>query len=331
MSIADELALLANTKESLRVAIGLSTSIPFSQYAVNIPWVGDVIPATGIVFDFKKNRYAKDGKAVYLDDVSEFIRLSSATKWRDGQLVEVADNAPRISGEGLLNEEQRTNLIPYSASFTSGAWTVENCTASANASKAPDGTDTATLVTPAAGTGGRWVRIANKTSPRSNSYFVKSAGCRYVALAYSTTSTSVTFDLETGETLAGVVIVDFSVQRLPNGWWRISHTVQGGVLNTLLPVDTMRLVPYNGASSTFNGTDGIYLWGAQIEEGSFPTSYIPTKGTPATRSPDILNIPLLPTQTITGDWDDGVTYSLAGGIATFTGHGYIRNITVEAL
>ena len=82
---------------------------------------------------------------------------------------------------------------------------------------------------------------------------------------------------------------------------------------------------------TGDGVSGIYIWGAQVEVGSFPTSYIPTDGTPATQAPDILNIPLLPTQTITGDWDSGVTYSLAGGIATLTGHGYIRNITVEAL
>ena len=38
MSIATELALLASTKESLRVAIGLSTSIPFSQYASYLSW-----------------------------------------------------------------------------------------------------------------------------------------------------------------------------------------------------------------------------------------------------------------------------------------------------
>ena len=35
MSIADELALLANTKENLRVSLGLSKDVPFSQYAGN--------------------------------------------------------------------------------------------------------------------------------------------------------------------------------------------------------------------------------------------------------------------------------------------------------
>ncbi len=38
MSIATELALLANTKESLRVALGLSKDVPFSQYVLSIPF-----------------------------------------------------------------------------------------------------------------------------------------------------------------------------------------------------------------------------------------------------------------------------------------------------
>ena len=69
----------------------------------------------------------------------------------------------------------------------------------------------------------------------------------------------------------------------------------------------------------------------QLEAGDTLTSLIISSGSQATRAPDILNIPLLPSQIVTGDWDAGVTYEVANNIATFTGHGYIRNITVEAL
>ena len=327
MSIATKLALLANTKENLRVSLGLSKDVPFSQYAGNVPWTGDVIPATGTVFDFQKNRYAKDGKAVYLDYISEFIRLSSATKWQNGQLVEVQNDIPRISEEGLLNEEQRTNLVPYS-DVSAGKW-------------AHGGNHTTGVATGMPGILATGVRLVhNGEGPATYNYYQQLEPIPEV-----THTLSLFIRYEDGRDIVGEFGAPGSEGSSLNPFTIVINgramslsalkiqAVGGGVLRlsaSITPSDTvMRGWGLLIRPQHKEGLPPLYVTGYQIEVGSFPSSYIPTNGTPATRAPDILNIPLLPTQSLTGDWDAGVTYSVAGGTATFTGHGYIRNITVE--
>ena len=85
----------------------------------------------------------------------------------------------------------------------------------------------------------------------------------------------------------------------PNGWYRVWFTFTTGSYTNL----SFNIRPTSLQIGTF------YLWGAQVEAGSFPTSYVPRPDTStATRSPDSV--------TMTGDnfsdWynqSEGTVYS----------------------
>ena len=47
---------------------------------------------------------------------------------------------------------------------------------------------------------------------------------------------------------------------------------------------------FRSYTATANGTNGIYLWGAEIEIGAFTTSYIPTYASSASRPADIIKL-----------------------------------------
>ena len=219
------------------------------------------------------------------------------------------DNVPRIDYTGggcphILAEPQRTNLVTYSEDFTDGSWAKQNATVSSGFTS-PDGTLNATeiLETAVSGNHGAYYALnpASGGTDYSVSMFVKKLNRRYFGLQsyYNVDRGAIAFfDLDTGTLLyefaegTDYTVSNSKIEDYGNGWYKISTTFQiptstvlyaGFVLaDTEWTTGTSYDNPYTG-----DITKGAYIWGTQLEVGSYPTSLIPTSGSTVTRNQDI--------------------------------------------
>jgi hypothetical protein len=232
----------------------------------------------------------------------DFTRASAATRINAQGLIEtvaVGDNRlnyPLIDGvvqgcPSLLLEPQRTNLALYSEQFDNAAWTKSNSSITANAATSPDGyTNADKIVENTATSGHTTFQSISVTSGATYtiSAFGKAAERTRLWLDLYGGTNSANFDLSNGTILASSVGITAKIENYGNGWYRCSITGVAPAA-TIYPNVGPTTSSTTDNQYTGNGTNGLYLWGAQLEEGSYPTSYIPTSGTTATRSAETCN------------------------------------------
>ena len=225
-----------------------------------------------------------------------FERASSATRVNKQGLIEtVGADQPRVdylndSNGSLLLEPSRTNVITYSEDFSSG-WVLDDATIISNNAISPDGALNATLLKGNTNSSRHNLVISGQASSTGSfSIFVKAKELKYLQIASAnTTQQYVNFDLSNG--IIGTVGSAFSNAKLENygnGWYRCI-VVSANQFNAFY----VSLV--SGLNATWleswvmpNNTDGLYIFGAQLEEGSFPTSYLKSNsGSAVTRVADV--------------------------------------------
>ena len=199
-----------------------------------------------------------------------------------------ASTGTYVGSDGLIKTSP-VNLATYSEEFDNGYWTKVDVTVTANNEIAPDGTSTADTIVPSATSAGHYLSrsISITNSAHTTSVYAKAAGNRYIQLDLSASygvQCYANFDLQDGVLGSqGTDVASADIQELANGWYRCSMSVGlpvntgGSTFANLGVVDSLtatRLVAFTG-----DGTSGVHLWGAQLEEGPTATTYIPTSTT----------------------------------------------------
>jgi hypothetical protein len=198
-----------------------------------------------------------------------------------------------LAARGLLIEESRTNLLTYSEQFDNASWTVNNATVTANSTTAPDGTNTADLLTEDSSSGVHrlYKNITLTSVSHSASIYAKPNGRSWIYIRMDTASgLQAWFNISTGQVGTVQSGLTASIQSVGNGWYRC-------VISGVAVVSNNFLVGLsdanNGGNYAGDGTSGAYLWGAQLEAGSFATSYLPTLASTVTRSADVASVDTL--------------------------------------
>jgi hypothetical protein len=202
-------------------------------------------------------------------------------------------NIPRIdytngSCPSLLVEPQRTNLFTYSNTFSNAAWSKNSCTISANSIVSPDGIQNASKLVEGTANDSHHI-YQNVISSGQNTFtFYAKQGERKFVYAYAESAgQGKCFDLENGTLGVNIIAapLNSSITSVGNGWYRCSITIS--ITATALRIGACSA---NGTFSYLgNGTSGFYLYGAQLEAGSYPTSYIPTVASTVTRNADVIS------------------------------------------
>lgn len=213
----------------------------------------------------------------------------------DGTLTFLSANQIAVEPKGILVESAATNLVLYSQDMANATWAAANSGAAAptvtgNAAIAPDGTMTAARVDmPAVSALQYSVKYQGITTP--------GAGVYTVSVWLKAVSGSPKIYL--GQTTDSVTYESVLCAPTTSAWTRYSVTstsLGSGIGDFVqLGVDT------RDSGENPQGASSVYVWGWQVEAGSYASSYFPTTSSTATRGGDIVTGPALTTGT-TPSW-----------------------------
>jgi hypothetical protein len=226
------------------------------------------------------------------------------------QNTETRLNIPRLDYSNgtcpsLLVEPQRTNLLTYSSSFDNAAWVKSNASVTANTTTSPDGTQNADSLIENSATSDHLLYQGD--NPVAGAYtasvFMKKNTRQFGFLQIATDTAvnryTIVVDLNNGTMTASSTSgaptgTSYKIDSMGNGWYRLSVTAThtAGLLYSVFGLSNSANPTFSAVATPLysgDGTSSAYFWGAQLEAGSYPTSYIPTTSASVTRNADVIS------------------------------------------
>lgn len=250
----------------------------------------------------------------YLDSRWTYVRASNGTFLAsNGTLSYAGANTPRFDHDpvtlqckGLLLEEGRLNLVWNSSRMVGSGWGfgdgLNNLNAEiiADAGVAPDGSNTAAFFRHVTDVNTYYTyghniatQIANNvtytysvfvnsnTSPQEPLFtigqFDTLDGINSILINFSTAANGSVTGFTGGSSGSNVQLHSVGSQNYPNGWVRVYYSFR--YTSGARFISTKHDLVATGLTPAMSRVRGIYLWGSQLEQGPFPTSFIPTPPT----------------------------------------------------
>jgi len=198
-----------------------------------------------------------------------------------------AGSAWRTNPDGQI-EESPYNLLSYSEDFSNAVWTISAGSVTTDAIQSPTSTFTADKFIPNSTNTEHYVRqpITCPLGTYTYSVYIKAGEYTKAMIAISdfvSGDTAIGIDLTNGTTFSVVAIkpsgtwtnITYSVFATGNGWYKC--TITGTRASGTQSVGTVYPMVSTGTNYIVgDGTSGIYLWGAQLVQGSLPKNYLAT-------------------------------------------------------
>jgi hypothetical protein len=246
--------------------------------------------------------YVGSGQSIFVQD-AQLVEGSNALDYLPTTTrLNIARIDYSTGSPALLVEPQRTNIITYSEQFDNAAWIKADVTTAASSEISPSGIANSEIISETNITSSFVFASNTITYLASTKYslsiyakwdaactrniHIRLGNCPSVNIgaSFDKNGNFVNFTGGSNGTLDS-----YSSTDVGNGWWRFEVNITTAAISS---AGFGAVVYYlDGTNLTYAGstTQKINWWGAQLELGSYPTSYIPTTSASVTRNADVVS------------------------------------------